>query len=52
LASTLWRLQFWPAHGIPEPARWLARVEPAAGEQGSGWEDVLDYDVCTALWGA
>ena len=38
--------------GVPEPPRWLARGEPAAGDQGSGWEEVLDYDVCTVLWGA
>jgi hypothetical protein len=47
-----WRLQFWPARGIPEPPRWLARIVAAAGEQGSGWEDVFCYDVCTVLWGA
>jgi hypothetical protein len=42
-----WRLQFWPVHAVPEPPRWLARGEPAAGDQGSGWEEVLDYDVST-----
>lgn len=47
-----WRLQFWPVPGIAEPPRWLARGDAAAGDQGSGWEEVLDYDTRTVLWGA
>lgn len=47
-----WRLQFWLVQGILEPPRWLARGDPAAGSQSSGWEEVLDYDVRTVLWGA
>lgn len=47
-----WRLQFWPVTGISEPPRWLARSNPAAQDESSDWEQVLDYDIRTVLWGA
>ncbi|GAA2572974.1 DUF6042 family protein [Actinomadura fulvescens] len=37
----IWRVQFWPAPGAPQPPRWLARSEPALADDGDGWADIL-----------
>lgn len=44
IEGDLWRLQFWPAPGVPEPPRWLARRDPATGSGRSGWEEVLGHE--------
>ncbi len=40
----VWRLQFWPEAGTPEPPRWLARSRAATRRSRSGWDDVLGYE--------
>jgi Family of unknown function (DUF6042) len=46
----VWRVQFWPQPGVPEPPRWLDRHGPATASGRSGWEDVLGYEAAELTW--
>jgi hypothetical protein len=47
-AGDIWRLQFWPAPGGPEPPRWLARA-PVVIDESPAWDGTLDPHLSSVL---